>query len=398
MAEWTETTLGKEFKIIMGQSPSSKYYNDKGDGMPFFQGKKEFNDIYPHIKKWTTQATKKADQGDVLLSVRAPIGAVNIAPANCGIGRGLAAIKPNESTSNKFIFYLIQFEENALKKRGSGVTFSAITKPNLYSFPIRIPKNKETRNNIVDAVETQFTRLESSVKSLQIIKYKLGVYRQSVLKAAFEGNLVATDFESITVKDVAASVTYGTSQKAKQTGNIPVLRMGNLNGGKINYSKLKFYDSLKEIEDLQLEEGDILFNRTNSAELVGKTSIFKKTSDYKNIVFASYLIRVRVDKSKIVPAYLNYWLNSPRAAVIKSRLKSQQVGQANINGTKLKNMKFPYTPDLNIQKEIIDEIESRLSVADKVAEVVDNALHKAERLRKSILKSAFEGKLIKQVC
>ena len=118
MQEWLNTTLGDEFQIVMGQSPSSEYYNDRGQGLPFFQGKKEFGELYPKIEVWTTQSTKRADEGDVLLSVRAPIGDVNIAPQDCGIGRGLAAIKPNDETCNKFILYLLKSKENELKKKG----------------------------------------------------------------------------------------------------------------------------------------------------------------------------------------------------------------------------------------------------------------------------------------
>jgi type I restriction enzyme S subunit len=145
-----------------------------------------------------------------------------------------------------------------------------------------------------------------------------------------------------------------------------------------------------------LQHGDLLFNRTNSAELVGKTSIFKGHPKYKQIVYASYLIRVRVDRDKIIPDYLNYWMNSPEALLIRNKLKNQQVGQANINGTKLKGIKFPFVADLKIQEKIVQEIESRFSVCDKMEEAINNSLEQAEALRQSILKQAFEGKLTEE--
>ena len=201
-------------------------------------------------------------------------------------------------------------------------------------------------------------------------------------------------FKKIKINDIALSVIYGTSNKAKIAGCIPVIRMGNLQKGEIDYTNLKYFDSIKGIEDCILEDEDLLFNRTNSAELVGKTSIFKGNSQFKHVVFASYIIRIRVNKDMILPAYLNYWLNSPEASIIKRKLISQQVGQANINGTKLKNIDFPFIDDLKEQEKIIDEVESRFSVVDKVETVIDASLAKAEKLRKSILKSAFEGKLV----
>ena len=166
------------------------------------------------------------------------------------------------------------------------------------------------------------------------------------------------------------------------------------NPGKIYFDNLKFYESLKDIEHLILEKGDLLFNRTNSYELVGKTSIFED-SNFDKVTFASYLIRIKANKKQVLPRYLNYFLNSPHAESIKTPLKSQQVGQANINGTKLKNIIVPL-PSLSLQKQIVSSIESKFSVIDKVEETVNHALVKAERLRKSILKSAFEGKLVKE--
>lgn len=93
---------------------------------------------------------------------------------------------------------------------------------------------------------------------------------------------------------------------------------------------------------------------------------------------------------------INYCMYSPESLLAKNRLKSQQVGQSNINGTKLKNIEFPFVPDLETQRMIIEKIESRFSVCDKMEETIDNSLKQAEPLRQSILKQAFEGKLTEQ--
>lgn len=203
---------------------------------------------------------------------------------------------------------------------------------------------------IVAKIERLFSELDDGIASLKKAQEQLKIYRQAVLKKAFEGEFVEATFVKTDIKEIAESVTYGTSQKAKTSGLIPVLRMGNLSNGLIDYSDLKFYDSLLGLEDLTLEKGDILFNRTNSAELVGKTSIYSGQLEYDHITYASYLIRIRIDRKKIIPEYLNYWMNSPDALIVKNKLKNQQVGQANINGTKLKNIKFPLVTDLVIQE------------------------------------------------
>lgn len=182
-----KTTLGEEFEIIMGQSPPSGKYNSEGKGLPFFQGKKEFTDLYPEPAVWCTEPTKIAFPGDVLLSVRAPIGTVNIAKTKCGIGRGLAAIRPNNKSSTKFIFYLLELKEQEIQQRGTGTTFSAITKPRLYSIPIEIPETKKERDASTATIETQFTRIDKITKAFRAGLEKTNVLRKSILKKAFGG-------------------------------------------------------------------------------------------------------------------------------------------------------------------------------------------------------------------
>lgn len=185
-----DRTLSEEFEIIMGQSPKSKYYNKSGEGLPFFQGKKEFSKLYPKIETWSTKASKIAGKGDVLLSIRAPIGPVNIAPSKCGIGRGLAAIKSNEKTRSKLIFYLLQILKNELKKRGTGTTFKAITKPNLYSLSIKLPKIKEDRDLLLKKIEFHFSVIDKIEQTVDSALLKSEQLRKSILKSAFEGRLV----------------------------------------------------------------------------------------------------------------------------------------------------------------------------------------------------------------
>lgn len=335
----------------------------------------------------------EAEETDILMVMDGANSGLVGSGLKGAVGSTIARLRPKQGVDNKYLSYFLELNFLDLNKDVRGTGTPHVKKEKLCNLELRYPSQEE-QTLIVQEIEKQFTRLDAAVKSLKAVKNKLEVYRKSVLKAAFEGKLVDIEFNEKRIKDVALSVNYGTSQKAKESGTIPVIRMGNLQRGIIEYKNLKFYDSLYGIEDLLLEDGDILFNRTNSAELVGKTSIFKGSPDYDLVVFASYLIRIRPDRNKIIPEYLNYWMNSYQATLVKEGLKSQQVGQANINGTKLKNISFPYASDLGSQTQIIQEIESRFSVIDKLEGTVDNALLKAEQLRKSILKSAFEGKLV----
>ncbi len=116
----------------MGQSPKSSSYNTKGDGIPFFQGNADFGSLHPTVRIWCNAPTKIASKGDLLLSVRAPIGALNIAEDRCCIGRGLAALTPNSETCNpRWLFYAITSKVEELKSKGTGSTFKAISKNSL---------------------------------------------------------------------------------------------------------------------------------------------------------------------------------------------------------------------------------------------------------------------------
>ena len=193
--------------------------------------------------------------------------------------------------------------------------------------------------------------------------------------------------------EVIDSMQYGTSDKATSSDKgIPVLRMGNIQDGKLDYSKLKYFD--KKYEDLNkylLEDGDLLFNRTNSAELVGKSALYKKY--HPKSIFASYLIRVKVNKSIYSSEFLNYYINSSFGRDFIKSVVSQNVGQANVNGTKLRNMNVPLVRLIQ-QTQIVEEIEKRFSEADNLEKAIDDSLEKSEALRQSILKKAFEGQLV----
>jgi len=124
---WGWTRLGEVCEIILGQSPPSSTYNSERIGLPFYQGKAEFGEMYPSPVKWCSKPNKIAKKGDILISVRAPVGPTNICLEKCCIGRGLAAIRPLGSIKPSFILYLMRNFEQKLNVKGTGTTFKAIT-------------------------------------------------------------------------------------------------------------------------------------------------------------------------------------------------------------------------------------------------------------------------------
>ena len=132
--------------INMGQSPDSSSYNEISDGLPFFQGNADFGELYPHVRIWCNAPTKVAKPNDILISVRAPIGALNFSNCDCCIGRGLAALTVNqEKCTEKYLWYVLSSKINELNSKGTGSTFKAINKKILSETEIPLPPLDEQR-------------------------------------------------------------------------------------------------------------------------------------------------------------------------------------------------------------------------------------------------------------
>lgn len=181
-----------------------------------------------------------------------------------------------------------------------------------------------------------------------------------------EVGVIPEDWSVQPLAQLVSSVEYGSSAKSASSGDVPVLRMGNLQGGKIDWSDLVFTSDPQEIERYALKAGDVLFNRTNTVDLVGKTAIYEAETP---AIFAGYLIRIKEKKDLLDSRYLNYALNSEPARKYGSKVVSIAVGQANINGQKLKTYPIPLPSSLDEQKRIADaiaEIEGFITSVDQL--------------------------------
>ncbi|EBG5096560.1 restriction endonuclease subunit S [Salmonella enterica subsp. enterica] len=149
---WEWARLGEAFYIEMGQSPSSQYYNQSEEGIPFFQGKADFGKKYPTARYWCTSPTKLAQKNDVLLSVRAPVGPTNLSPYHCCIGRGLAAIRCLSDAPHEYLLYILKASQRRLEELATGTTFVAVSKTDIEPLLMPIPPlNEQIR--IVDTID-----------------------------------------------------------------------------------------------------------------------------------------------------------------------------------------------------------------------------------------------------
>lgn len=185
---WKEKKIGEVCKVIAGQSPEGRFYNDKREGLPFYQGKKEFSEKFiGEPTTWTTEITKEAEKDDILMSVRAPVGPINFATQKICIGRGLAAIRAGKEIDKDFLFYNLLSKQKKIIGN-AGAVFASINKANIESLVILLPSLSEQK-----AIVAKLDALSEKTKKLEAIyKQKLAdleELKKSVLKKAFNGEL-----------------------------------------------------------------------------------------------------------------------------------------------------------------------------------------------------------------
>lgn len=370
--------------IIAGQSPESKYYNTDGDGIPFFQGKTDFGAIYPQVRVYCSQPTKIAEKDDILLSVRAPVGPTNLSPGTVCIGRGLTAIRPNETLDLHFLLYYFKFFEAQLSSKGTGTTFKAITQAIVKDLDIPVPSLPE-QERIVTRIEELFSELDKAVETLQTTKQQLAVYRQAVLYKAFIGLT-----QSVPMGKLASMTDPQPSHRTppEVIGGIPYIGVGD-----IDYTKKQIkLDEARKVSPSVLEEHLARYTLHDGDFIMGKIGTIGKP--YKvyppqNFALSANVILIQPDTTRIDPNFLFWQFSSP---IVTKQLTdgATATSQPAFGITKARLLSIQLC-DMEQQKQIAEEIESRLSVCESIEQTVDTALAQADAMRQSILKQAFEG-------
>ena len=366
--------------IIAGQSPESKYYNTDRIGLPFFQGKADFGDLYPKIRVYCSQPKKIAEKNDILLSVRAPVGPTNLAPCQVCIGRGLTAIRPSENLLTRYVLLFFRYFEAQLVSKGTGTTFKAITQNVIKNLEIPIPPLPE-QERIVARIEALFSQLDAGVEMLKTTKAQLAVYRQAVLKEAFEKVPTRVSLGSISESRLGKML-----DKVKNVGE-PRQYLRNIN---VRWFGFDLFDLLEmrigneEIEKYSISKGDLVICEGGEP---GRCAVWQKD---ESIFYQKALHRVRFLDGSNPRFYMYYLWYAAQTGQLKPFFTG--TGIKHLTGQSLIKLPVPKTtPDM--QNKTVSEIESRLSVCDSIEQTVDTALQQAESMRQSIMKQAFEGRL-----
>ncbi|MBQ7477377.1 MAG: restriction endonuclease subunit S, partial [Selenomonadaceae bacterium] len=345
--------LGEVAEIIMGQSPESESYNDKGDGIPFYQGKSDFGQVFPTARMYCNSPKKTAITNDILLSVRAPIGDVNIAQEPCCIGRGLAAIRPKEAMHLKYLFYLMDYYKERLARQGTGSTFKAVGKDVLNEFLVPVWDVK-----IQEIVATKLDDIQRLIFNRQ---QALSVF-DTLIKSRFIEMFGDLAFNHMNWTGMPLVETCANNDDIKcgpfgtQLGKHEYLREGvplwgipQINAAfAIPPTDFLSAEKAEQLSSYSLLPGDIAMSRKGN---VGKCAIYPEGSP-KGIIHSDVL-RIRVDTEICNPVFLMCQLHFSRAIGTQIDTVSSGAIMAGINVTKLKKI-LVYVPPIDLQNQFAD--------------------------------------------
>ena len=375
-------------KIIAGQSPPSTTYNKSGEGLPFFQGKADFQDKYPKVRSWCTSKKKKeALPGDILLSVRAPVGPVNICNQSAVIGRGLSAIRPLEGTHGDYLYYFLKSNEQNIAGLGTGSTFKAITQETLGNLQIPIPLLHDQMR-----IATLLSRVEALIATRKDNLRLLDEFLKSTFLEMFgvqSGEYKKWKSEKlIRHTDIVSGVTKGKKYRSEALIEIAYMRVANVQDGYFNLEEIKTISVTQaEINKYRLVRGDVLLTEGGDPDKLGRGSVWEE--QLEKCIHQNHIFRVRaLDWSRINPYYLSALIGSIYGKSYFLKAAKQTTGIASINSTQLKNFPLIIAP--------IDLQNNFAAIADKVESLKNlyqQSLTDLENLYGALSQKAFKGEL-----
>lgn len=398
---WQIKKLGDVADYINGRAFKPTEWEKSGNPIIRIQNLNKAAAVY-NYSKLDFEERYKVYKGDLLYAWSASLGVYIWNGGNAWLNQHIFKVVPKSICDKKYLFYALEKITSELYTKAHGSGMVHVTKGKFEETNILLPPLPE-QQAIVSKIEELLSDLDNGKQQLQTAQQQLKVYRQSLLKWVFEGKLTNKNVKEgelpngwslIAMSELIEKPQYGTSKKCDyKTNGVGVLRIPNISQGNIDSTDLKFakFDDA-EIETYCLKVGDILIIRSNgSVDLVGKSALINENQE--KYLFAGYLIKLRPKQNFVLPKYLLHVLSS---SVLRNQIEGKAKstsGVNNINSEELKSLIIPLC-SVEEQQLIVNELESKLTVCDKIEETIIQSLLQAEALRQSILKKAFEGKLV----
>ena len=409
--DWKLVKLEDIGKIETGTTPSKSNVEYYGNEIPFFKPtdlQQGINTIIAsdNLSKLGFEKTRKLPKNSILVTcIGATIGKTGLIKVDGASNQQINSIIPNELHNSKFVFYQVISNsfQNQIKDNASSTTLPILNKSKFSQLKFATT-NPLYQQAIVSKIEELFSELDKGIEQLKTAQQQLKIYRQSVLKWAFEGKLTNENvidgelphgWKQIQIKDVAE--TYGgyafKSGDFKNIGKYQVLRMGNVRPGIVRYDESPVFLDEVNVNILSralLRIDDVIITQTGTRKKrdYGFTVLISK----QNLLLNQRIASIRFTQTYSPKFFLYFsWTDNFKDQFFAN--ETGNVGQGNVGMKAVTETFIPYC-SIEEQNNIVQEIESRLSVADKMEVSIIQSLQRAEALRQSILRKAFEGKLL----
>jgi type I restriction enzyme S subunit len=453
---WTVASLKDVCDITMGQSPPSTTYRDEPEGLPFFQGKAEFGELYPTARKWCVTPNKIAEKEDILLSIRAPVGPTNLASERCCIGRGLAALRSAGNVSQRYVLYVLRSLSEKLESLATGTTFQAVSGRTISTFALPIAPPAE-QQRIVAKIEALQERSRRAREALAEVGPLLEQFRQSVLTAAFRGDLTADWRAAHPHVEPASELLYRIRAERRRRWEQAELAKCETKGQKPPKNWQDKYEEPEPVDDFDLPElpqgwvwatideisshivdcphstpkwtdaGKLCIRTTEFCpgrlDLANARFVSQETFDERiqrlkpqpgdilysreggilgiscqvpadtELCLGQRMMLMRTDVH-FLSRLLMHWLNSPQTL---DRVKRLTLGSASphLNVGEVKRFPVPVAP-LDEQSKLLELIESCLATPEACGQMAMGYDRQLDQLDQSILAKAFRGELVPQ--
>ena len=351
--------LGELCNIVSGGTPSrtkTEFWNN--GTIPWVKigdiKEKYINETDEFITKegLDGSSTKMLPAGTILYTIFATLGEVGILEIAACTNQAIAGIMINDikQLNTDYLYYYLKSKKTYVNRVGRGVAQNNINMSMLKALEVPVPELSK-QLEIVKVIDKAYEVIEDRKQELKCLD---NLIRARFVEMFGDPVLNEKGWKIVTVGDIVTEVRYGTSKPAVEGGKYPYLRMNNLTAdGHLDLKDLKYIDiSEDEIEKCVVRKGDVLFNRTNSIELVGKTAVFDLTEE---MVIAGYIIRVRLTK-EMLPVVFSQYMNLEPLKVILRGMAKGAVNQANINAQELQSIKV-YIPDMKLQNQFADFVQ-----------------------------------------
>jgi len=382
---WEVRPLGEVAEVIAGQSPPGTAYNEAGKGLPFYQGKKNFSDRFlspPTV--WTTEVTKRAERGDILMSVRAPVGPINEAVEPICIGRGLAAIRANGAFVDDFLWYRLLALQPEIAGT-DGAVFASINRRQVAALPIPLPPLEEQRR-IVAVLDEAFEGLARTHANIEANLADAGGLRTKAIAAVFEDLEEASP--SLLLKDVALDFGRGKSKHRPRNdprlygGDYPFIQTGDVRAAdRYLRAHSQSYNELGLTQSKLWPEGTVC---VTIAANIAETATLTYPA-----CFPDSVIGIVPREDAATAEYIEYVLQYAR---VRLQARGRGAAQDNINLKTFETEYFPF-PSVADQESAVRQLDE---VHDRIGQFVEEGqeqLADLDTLRQSLLARAFRGEL-----